>query len=76
VEGKDYFTNQKVVSNPPGPITNDQIEKWLTSQDGLADSDGERYFLINKNLFYFFHMVYGGGPMLVNNSMYKMHEMH
>lgn len=37
--------------------------------------DGEKYFLINKNLFYFFHMVYGGGPAIVNAKKYYNHEV-
>lgn len=76
VEGKNYHTNRREEHTPPGPITNGNIEVWLAAQSGIGDVNEDRYFLVNKNLFYFFRMVYGGGPALVNTKRYHLHEVH
>lgn len=76
VEGKDYFTNKKVNVPPPGPIQNEALEQVLTNLKEGESIEAERFFLVNKNLFYFFHMIYGGGPAIVNNKIFAQFETH
>jgi hypothetical protein len=42
----------------------------LTNLKEGESIEAERFFLVNKNLFYFFHMIYGGGPAIVNNKIF------
>ena len=46
------------------------LEQVLTNLKEGESIEAERFFLINKNLFYFFHMIYGGGPAIVNNKIF------
>jgi hypothetical protein len=63
------------VADPPGPIDNTELEKWLSTKNDQVDEDTERYYTVSKNLFYFFISLYGGGPAIVHRKHYFLHEV-
>jgi len=61
---------------PPGPIDNKDIErKLIEEQEYYLDSEAfkknQDFYNVSKPLFYFFQSLYGGGPVIINNSVYK-----
>ena len=65
-----------MVAEPPGPINNENLERFLTGLKAGEHYDTERFYLVNKNLYFFFYMLYGGGPALVNNTAFAHFEAH
>ena len=75
VTGKDQKTGKKVKrSEPPGPIDNSRVEHFLLSKRTDPGPKNDLYYSVEKNLFYFFVMMYGGGPAVVSNDMYRTYE--
>ena len=46
----------------------------LKSENEAAAAQQSKYYTINKHLFHYFIALYGGGPALVQNQIYKQVE--
>ena len=65
---RTFDTNNR--SNNPGPIENRKIAKSLLSLRSLKEDTGA--YFVSKNTFYFFHTLYGGGPVVVENAYFNV----
>ncbi|PJF16913.1 Doa4p [Paramicrosporidium saccamoebae] len=52
---------------PPGPISNDRLMRGTEPRPNLLR--GTHYRGVNRNVWHYFHGVYGGGPVLVRKSI-------
>ena len=61
----------------PGPIRNDVLLPQLLSLKSTQDSAQYKteFYTVSKHLFYFFHSIYGGGPILVANFQWQQQEI-
>lgn len=75
-DGTDYFKRKRVKTEPPGPINNTELERWISgvNQRLPEGDDTEKYYTVSKMLFYFFLSVYGGGPAIVQIRNFNQHE--
>lgn len=42
---------------------------------GHATEDEYQFYKISKPLFYFFYSIYGGGPAIIINKLYRKDQM-
>ena len=66
---------------PPGPVANTEIMFDLCNASNEYDSDSDleeeqKFFFINKDLFYFFISLYGGGPAIVQINDFERHDLN
>lgn len=67
---QDYHNNINSPNRiPPGPIRNEKLAQELLGLKVSIDS-GDRFYYVNKRIFYFFHTIYGGGPAIIENSYF------
>ena len=74
----DYMqSSSKESAVHPGPISNDVLVPQLLRLESLENSAQDKigFYTVNKHIFYFFHSIYGGGPILVANFQWQQQEI-
>ena len=59
-------------------MTNTEIMSDLCNDSNGSDSESEgehKYYYINKDLFYFYISLYGGGPAIVHIKDFERYEL-
>lgn len=62
--------NDKFKESPPGPVSNESLEKDLVFDENFDKvKKNMDYYFLTKEVWEFFFNIYGGGPALMMNNV-------